>query len=266
MRICFVVVAIFFLIGSPLSFAGDISASDSGNSTSNSNLKSKSKSNTTAVSTAIPSFPTKPMPLGLTVKQAIKKYGPDAKKRLLPCFEQANVPYPPDHLSLVCFKSEGMILVFARDSNNKMKQIRSYSIVSNSGVSGPKLKEGDLQIPEGFYKITGLDAMTHLAMWVNYPNSFDKIHAQTEHRANTGGYIQIHAGVYSTGCIVISNDDMAELFCVAHDVGYHNVDLLVAPCNLLAREPSIDFKKQPDWLPELYKQIKVALRHFPVTR
>jgi hypothetical protein len=247
MRICFVVVALFLffscMIVSPLGFAAEIGAK----------------------SIANPSIPTRPIPLGLTVKQAIKKFGPDAKKRLLPCFEQASVSYPPEHLYLVCLKSEELLLVFATDSKNKMKQIRSYSIVSNSGVSGPKLKEGDLQIPEGFYKITGLDAMTHLAMWVNYPNQSDRVHAKAEHRANPGGYIQIHAGIYSTGCIVISNDDMAELLSIAYDIGYKNVDLLVAPCNLSVKAPDVDYKKQPVWLPDLYKQIKDELRRFPVT-
>jgi hypothetical protein len=235
MRICLVVVALFFLLASQFGFAVPFGFAAE-----------------------------KPVPLGLTVEQAIRKFGPDAKNRLLPYFEHSNVPYPPDHLYLVCLKSEELLLVFAQDSKGKMKQIRSYSIVSNSGVSGPKLKEGDLQIPEGFYKITGLDAMTHLAMWVNYPNAIDKLHARTDRRTNLGGYIQIHAGVYSTGCIVISNDDMAELLSVAYAIGYKNVDLLVAPCNLLDRAPDVDFKKQPKWLPGLYQQIKDELRRFPV--
>jgi murein L,D-transpeptidase YafK len=206
----------------------------------------------------------KPVPLGLTVQQAIDKYGPEAKKRLLLHFQSSKAAYPPDHLYLICLKSEGVLLVFAKDADSKMKQIASYAIVSNSGVSGPKLKEGDLQIPEGFYKISRLDAMTHLAMWVNYPNRIDRAHAQTDRRTNIGSNIQIHGGVYSTGCIVITNDDMAELLVVANDIGYKNVDLMISPCNLLDRKPQVDFRKQPNWLPGLYKEIKDELIRFPI--
>lgn len=207
----------------------------------------------------------KPKPLNLTVAQAIEKYSRDAKKRLLPCFDQANVNYPPKHLDLVCLKQEQLLLAFAVDRNGKMKQIKAYTVVSSSGVSGPKLKEGDLQVPEGFYKITRLDAMTHLAMWVNYPNLADRTHAKVEHRNNPGGNIQIHGGVYSTGCIVITNDDMAELLTVGNDIGCNNVDLIIAPCNLLSRKPKVDFTSQPKWLPDLYKRIAIELRRFPIT-
>ena len=206
----------------------------------------------------------RPKPLGLTVTQAIKKFGTEAKSRLQSNFVAANVPYPPAHFNLVCFKDEGILLLFAKDKTGKLKRIKSYNIVSNSGVAGPKLKEGDLQIPEGFYKITGLDAMTHLAMWVNYPNAFDRSQAISDRRTKLGGYIQIHGGVFSTGCIVISNEDMAELLVAAYDVGYKNVNLIIAPCNLSNHAPSIDFSKQPGWVPLLYKNLKLELEKYPL--
>jgi hypothetical protein len=58
---------------------------------------------------------------------------------------------------------------------------------------------------------------------------------------------------------------MAELLSVTYDIGFKNVDLIVAPCNLLKKSPDVDFKMQPLWLPGLYKQIKDELRRYPVT-
>lgn len=203
-------------------------------------------------------------PLGLTVKQALRKYGPEAKKRLLPCFQKADVEYPPKQVSLICLKDSNQLFVFARDRHGNLKQLTRYVLVSRSGGQGPKLKEGDLQAPEGFYKITALDAMTHMAMWVNYPNVADRANAVLDHRSNLGGNIQIHAGMFSTGCLVLNSDDMAELLLMGNDTGIKNIDLIVAPCNLVVKKPDVDFSKQPKWLPALYKTLKSSLAGFPI--
>jgi hypothetical protein len=136
--------------------------------------------------------------------------------------------------------------------------------VSWSGQLGPKLKEGDLQIPEGFYKPRSLDARTHLCLWVDYPNHSDRAHAILEHRTALGGDIQIHEGVYSTGCLVIDHEPMAELFVLAHEIGCNKIDLILAPCNLLSKAPGVDFAREPKWLPQLYKDLKKAMIAFPI--
>ncbi|MBS1991927.1 MAG: hypothetical protein JSS83_15500 [Cyanobacteria bacterium SZAS LIN-3] len=206
----------------------------------------------------------RPKPLGLTVTQALKKYGPQARDRIVGRFSRVQAPYPPKRTTWVCLKDERQLLVFARNARGDWKQIASYPLVSWSGVIGPKLKEGDLQMPEGFYKPTGLDAFTHLSLWVNYPNASDRRNARLEHRTALGGSIQIHEGVYSTGCAVIDHDAMSELFVLAHDVGCEKIDLIFAPCNLAAKTPLVDFSRQPKWLPHLYKDLKAALAALPM--
>lgn len=202
-------------------------------------------------------------PLGMSVAQAIKKFGPAARVKIARIFAGARMSYPPKHVDLVCFKDQGVLVAFARGVDGKTKRLKSYDIVSSSGEAGPKLHEGDLQVPEGFYKIDGMNAMTHMALSVDYPNAADRAHAISDHRANLGGYIQVHGGVYSTGCVVLSNEDMAELFVIANDIGCSNVSLLIAPCNLLETKPEIDFSKQPKWLPKLYGELKQALAKLP---
>lgn len=206
----------------------------------------------------------RPKPLGLTVVQALKQFGPDAKKRLLAEFQSAGVAYPPKSVSVLSLKNERLLFIFARGKEGKWKQVAIHPIVACSGELGPKLKEGDMQVPEGFYNTSALDAGTHLCLWVDYPNREDRVNARAEHRTKLGGNIQIHEGVYSTGCVVLNHDDMADLFVLAHDVGINNVSLIIAPCNLLAKEPGIDLSKQPKWLPTLYKDLRKELASFPI--
>jgi len=207
-----------------------------------------------------------PKPLGLTVQQALKKYGMAAKERLLPEFQDAGVEYPPTHIDLLYFKDENALKLFVTNKAGKLKLLKSYTPVSASGGQGPKLKEGDLQIPEGCYGITNLDAMTHLAFWVNYPNAVDRSNATHDHRTNLGGNIQVHAGSFSTGCIVLSNEDMQELFLLGYEVGCKNIELVVTPCNLLAKKPDVDFRIQPKWLPKLYADLRNKLATFPLSQ
>jgi hypothetical protein len=206
----------------------------------------------------------RPKPLGLTVDQALKRYGPEAKMRIRKQFQRAKATYPPKHTSWICLKQEKIVLIFAKGEDGKMKQITAYPIVASSGALGPKLQEGDLQVPEGFYKPTNLDAGTHLCTWVNYPNRTDQANAKLDHRTKLGGNIQIHEGVLSTGCVVLDHDAMAELFILAHDTGCQNADLIMAPCNLVAKNPDLDFTKQPKWLPKLYGDMKKVMAIFPI--
>ena len=63
--------------------------------------------------------------------------------------------------------------------------IRSFAILGASGEIGPKLPEGDRQVPEGVYRIVYLNpnSIAHLSLALSYPNPFDRIHAEDR----TGG-------------------------------------------------------------------------------
>jgi murein L,D-transpeptidase YafK len=70
-----------------------------------------------------------------------------------------------------------------------------------SGKAGPKLREGDGQVPEGIYRIDGLNPNSsyHLSLKLNYPNDFDLEQARTEGRTELGGDIFIHGKAVSIG-------------------------------------------------------------------
>jgi murein L,D-transpeptidase YafK len=147
-----------------------------------------------------------------------------------------------------------------------MRCVLTYPIFGASGVSGPKLKEGDKQVPEGFYKITRFRpvVVAHLGLELNYPNEDDRKNAKMEKRHNLGGDILIHGSYWSTGCFAIGNEAIEDLFVLAYDTKIQNIKVVIAPCNLNAKKPNVDFKKQPPWVAKLYARLSPRLKTLPI--
>ncbi len=196
-----------------------------------------------------------------TVSAALSEYGNTVRSKLKPAFNKLNVSYPPLEQKWVCLKEEKMLFIFALDRKGKMKRVLSYPIIGASGVAGPKLKEGDKQVPEGFYKFDGFrpNVIAHLGLSVNYPNAEDKAHAKAEKRSNLGKDILIHGSRWSTGCLAMGNEPIEEMFVLTHDSGLDAVKLVFAPCDLTRKEAQVDYKLQPEWLSPLYKRLKDEL-------
>ena len=76
-----------------------------------------------------------------------------------------------------------------------MVRLARYPIRAASGALGPKLREGDRQVPEGVYDIESLNPNSrfHVALRVGYPNAFDRQMAGREGRTALGGDIMIRA-------------------------------------------------------------------------
>lgn len=125
-------------------------------------------------------------------------------------------------LFLRAFKAEEILEVWAkRKSSSNFQLLTSYSFCKNSGELGPKRKEGDLQIPEGFYRINHFNPKSNflLSLKVNYPNNSDKI---LSHPTTPGSDIYVHGGCQTTGCIPITNEKIQELYILAveaHEAG-----------------------------------------------
>ena len=123
-----------------------------------------------------------------------------------------------------------------------------------------------MQVPEGFYSIPSFhpNVIAHMALDVNYPNEEDRAHAIAERRKKLGCDILIHGSRWSSGCLAMGNQPIEEMFVMAYDCGLKNIRLILAPCNLTTTKSNVDFKRQPAWLPALYKRISVALQEFPI--
>ena len=128
--------------------------------------------------------------------------------------DQGN-PYPPQKLFIRVFKQEKILEVWAFSTPDAVfKLVKRYTICRTSGNLGPKRREGDLQIPEGFYFIDRFNPKSnfYLSLGINYPNQADKILGR---KGELGGDIFIHGGCVTIGCIPITDEYIKEIYWLA---------------------------------------------------
>lgn len=201
---------------------------------------------------------------GRSVADVVAKYGPAARARLQPHFQRAGVAYPPKRLALLVFKKENRLVLWA-DDGRSWRYIRSYPVLAASGNPGPKLREGDYQVPEGVYRIAHLNPNSsyHLSMKVDYPNAFDRQMAARDKRTRLGGDIFIHGKALSIGCVAVGDRAIEELFTLVAQTGYQRVKVIIAPNDLRTGGPLLH-ERAPLWVATLYRTVAAALAEFPV--
>lgn len=201
------------------------------------------------------------------VADTVDYYQDQAHADFLPDFRAAHEHYPPKQLALLVFKQEKVMELWANDAKNHWAFIREFDVLAASGGPGPKLREGDRQVPEGIYHITTLNPYSKfdLSMMIDYPDAFDRLHARIDHRQHVGGNIFIHGRNVSTGCVAIGDHAIEDLFVLVYEVGMKNVQVIIAS-NDLRVGPPIMAKYAPVWMSDLNRKIIAALKHFPAIR
>lgn len=138
-------------------------------------------------------------------------------------------------LYLVVYKQEKELELWSRnEGDEEFILLKSFDICSTSGDSGPKRKQGDLQIPEGFYHISAWNPWSkfHLSMCINYPNSSDRVLGV---QGNLGGNICIHGSCVTIGCIPLTDEGIKELYilCIeAKNSGQSRIPVTIYPARL----------------------------------
>lgn len=198
-----------------------------------------------------------------TVDEQIQTYGSPARGRLQPEFARLNLQYPPDHVAFVAIKDKAILEAYAASGDRPFTLVKTYPILAASGILGPKLREGDCQVPEGHYVLT-MEPNTpwHLALRLNYPNEFDLARAKEDGRANPGSDILVHGSNCSIGCLAMGDQAIEDLFVLAHDAKNKHLELLISPIDFrteIEKEPP---ENSPSWLPGLYSSIKQRLLKF----
>ncbi len=128
-------------------------------------------------------------------------------------FADKKLAYPPKEIFLRAFKREQVIEVWVKDAGN-YHLLKEYAVCAASGDLGPKRRQGDSQVPEGFYYIDRFNPVSnfYLSLGLNYPNEADKILGS---RGNLGGDIFIHGNCVSIGCMAIQDAPIKELYLMA---------------------------------------------------
>lgn len=116
-----------------------------------------------------------------------------------------------DPVFIRAFKEERQLELFVRNrKTGKFDLFRTYLIVAASGRLGPKLAEGDLQVPEGFYAVPPSamkpDSRYHLSFNLGFPNAYDRAHGRT------GSLIMVHGDRVSIGCLAMTDEKIEEIF------------------------------------------------------
>ena len=192
-----------------------------------------------------------------TVSDVIKTYGELAKNELLPLFKKNAINYPPKNIALIAFKDSKKLELWASNSDVNYSLITTYDIKAASGILGPKLREGDRQVPEGIYKIIGFNPNSayHLSMKLNYPNSFDLRHAKAEGRNEPGTNIFMHGRAVSIGCLAMGDDVIEDLFSLVYATGRRNTKVIISPTDPSLGNLVVPLDA-PSWTNELYENIE----------
>jgi murein L,D-transpeptidase YafK len=150
-----------------------------------------------------------------------------------------------DPVFMRAFKTEKLLELWIQPrGRGRYVKFASWPICAASGALGPKLREGDKQVPEGFYGVPA-SAMNnassyHLSMDTGYPNAFDRS------LGRTGSEIMVHGRCASIGCLAMTDpviDQVWTLVAAAHAQGQEAVPVHIFPfvmneANVAARSNS----------------------------
>jgi hypothetical protein len=200
-----------------------------------------------------------------TVADRLHAYGDRVDARLAPRFAAAGVAYPPKSITLLALKEEQRMELYAHPVGAPPVLIHRYPILAASGGPGPKLREGDRQVPEGLYEVESLNPNSryHLSLRLNYPNAFDRARAREDQRDQLGGDIMIHGSDVSIGCLAMGDQAAEDLFVLTARVGISKVRVILAPCDMREKKGPPSGPGCPAWVPSLYDQIKERMMVLP---
>jgi len=192
-----------------------------------------------------------------TLEDVLREIGPNHRPALQRLFAASQAPYPAREIRVLAFKRERVLEIWAEKARGGYALVRTYPVLAACGGPGPKLREGDLQVPEGVYRLTVLNPNSsyHLSLRVDYPNAFDRGKARGDGRTRLGGDIYLHGKAVSIGCLAIGDPAIEELFVLAADTGLLRMRVVIAP----DREMNGETSSSPPWLGELYGRIRAEL-------
>jgi len=129
-------------------------------------------------------------------------------------FALRGLSFPPKNIYFRAFKKEGILEVWVEHNNGQYVKFKDYTVCVSGGALGPKRRQGDYQVPEGFYYVNRFNPTStyFLSLGIDYPNASDRILGGYE---NLGGDIYIHGACSTAGCLPLGNDKIKEVYWLA---------------------------------------------------
>lgn len=191
---------------------------------------------------------------------------------------RADAPIPPQTVALMsekgvdpesptlirAYKKESELEIWKMRADGRYVHLKTFPMCRWSGQLGPKTREGDRQVPEGFYSITPAqmnpNSNYYLSFNVGYPNQLDRA------LGHTGGTIMVHGACSSAGCFSMTDAQIAEIYAIARTSfagGQRAIQMQSYPFRMTAENLA---KHRLDQNMAFWKQLKEGNDHFEVTQ
>ena len=204
---------------------------------------------------------------GLKVTSMFARVEDSLKKE----FQEKGLQWPMKYMYMRAFKHEKQMEVWVKNDWSETFQLfKVYKVCATSGTYGPKRKEGDKQIPEGFYYVNEFNPNSnyHLALGLNYPNAADAILSDQN---KPGGDIYIHGNCVTIGCLPLTDSLIEQVYylaSVAKEQGQDFIPVHIYPMrydnNKALEQFGIKTKNKQD-VQQFASQIKDAYEYFEDT-
>jgi murein L,D-transpeptidase YafK len=171
-----------------------------------------------------------------------------------------------DEIYIRAFKAERVLEIWKR-KENQFVLYDTFLICNISGELGPKKKQGDLQVPEGFYEINVFNPESNylLSLGINYPNERDEI----VNKPPRGGDIYIHGKCVSAGCLAMEDPQIEEIYSVAllaKAAGQEKIPVHIFPFKMNDKNMERYYTSAAQELKEFWKSLKPMFVYFEQKR
>jgi murein L,D-transpeptidase YafK len=187
-------------------------------------------------------------------------------------------PIPPETLALMrnkgttenspvlirTYKKEAELEIWKMQADGRYTHLKTFPMCRWSGQLGPKTREGDRQVPEGFYSITpgqmNPNSAYYLSFNVGYPNAYDRA------LGHSGGSIMVHGVCSSAGCFSMTDEQIAEIYAIAREGfngGQREIQMQSYPFHMTP-ENMAKYRADPNIA--FWKQLKEGADNFEVTK
>ena len=169
----------------------------------------------------------------------------------------------PSPIFVRIFKEESEFEVWKQRSDGRFYHLKTYPICNWSGGLGPKVKQGDKQSPEGFYRIArdqmNPNSQFYLAFNLGFPNAYDRANKRT------GDALMVHGKCKSAGCYAMTDALIEEIYALARESyigGQDTIQVHAMPFRMT--EANMVRHQSNTWYP-FWQTLKQGYDHFELT-
>jgi murein L,D-transpeptidase YafK len=190
-----------------------------------------------------------------------RAYQPLSPQILALMQDKGTTPSAP--MLIRAYKKEAEFEIWKMKADGHYALLKTYPMCRWSGQLGPKEREGDRQVPEGFYAITpgqmNPNSNYYLSFNVGYPNAYDRAHGRT------GQSIMVHGACSSAGCFSMTDQQIAEIYAIAREAfagGQNAIQMQSLPFHMTA-ENLAKYRLDPNIA--FWKELRTGADNFEVT-